>query len=105
MKQWEDKIAWFARSAKFYPTLSEVAAGATETCFKRARMSASMFYIAALIFIIFTIFYVLAASAVVYHLKQYTVPQYHAPGVMITIFILLSLAFWISALYFLFQIP
>ena len=64
-----------------------------------------MFFIATLIFIIFTALYTLASSAVIYHLKQYTVPQYHAPGVIIMFFILLSLSFWLSALYFLMQIP
>lgn len=64
-----------------------------------------MFYIATVIFMIFTALYALASSAVIYHLKQYTVPQYHAPGIIITFFILLSLSFWLSALYFLMQIP
>lgn len=64
-----------------------------------------MFYIAAVILVIFTVFYSLLAGAIIYHLKQYTPYHYSLPQLFITIFLFLSAVLLLFALYFLFKIP
>ena len=56
-------------------------------------------------FIIFTLIYALFMAAVVYHIRQYTLPEKHLPRLVTTAFIFLSGLFWLFALYFLFKIP
>lgn len=64
-----------------------------------------MFPVAAIIFILFTLCYGFFSAAVIYHLRQYTLPGYPLPRIMITSFLFLSFLFWSFALYFLFRIP
>lgn len=64
-----------------------------------------MFTIALVIFIIFTLIYLLFTGAILYHLKQYTLPWHYAPRLVTGIFFLFSGILWLLALYFLFQIP
>lgn len=64
-----------------------------------------MFYIAALIFVVFTIFYSLFTGAIIYHLKQYTPSHYSLPQFFITIFLFISAVLLLFALYFLFKVP
>lgn len=64
-----------------------------------------MFFIATIFFVIFTAGYALAAAAVIYHLRQYTLPGHKGPQTAISIFIFLSFFFWLLALYFLFTLP
>lgn len=64
-----------------------------------------MFSIAVAIFIVFTVLYGLFAGAIIYHLRQYTLPGHPAPRVVIIIFLFLSSLFWLFALTFLFKIP
>ena len=64
-----------------------------------------MFLIALIIFLAFTLFYVVFSLAVVYHLKQYTLSGHYVPQTVTTIFFFVSGLFWLFALYFLFKIP
>lgn len=64
-----------------------------------------MFLIALVIFIIFTVFSGLLSSAVIYHLKQYVLPDSTLPRLMISLFLFFAILFWLLALYFLFKIP
>lgn len=64
-----------------------------------------MFTIVAVIFVLFTVLYGLFASALIYHLRQYTLPGYPLPRIVMTAFLFLSGLFWLFALYFLFKIP
>lgn len=59
---------------------------------------------ASLIFIIFTAFYILLSIAVVYHLKQYTLPGHRAPRMATAVFFSLAGVLWIAALILLFRI-
>lgn len=64
-----------------------------------------MFIIASLIFIIFGVFYALFSSAIIYHLRQYTLPGYPAPRLIIALFLTLSVLLGGLAFYFLWHIP
>lgn len=64
-----------------------------------------MFAAALIILILFTLLYGLFASAIFYHLKQYTIAGHPQPRIITLVFFFLSGFFWLSALYFLFQIP
>lgn len=64
-----------------------------------------MFAIALSIFAVFTAIYSLFTGAIIYHLRQYTLPEHPAPRVVITIFLFLSALFWFFATTFLFKIP
>lgn len=59
---------------------------------------------ASLIFIIFTALYILAAAAVIYHLKEYALPGYRAPKIVTAVFLALSGILWLSGLVFVFQL-
>lgn len=60
-----------------------------------------MFVAAAVLFTIFSLLYGLFSSAIIYHLKQYTLPGRPYPKIVSTVFVSLSLLFWLFALYFL----
>lgn len=64
-----------------------------------------MFKVASIIYIAFTLLYVLFSIAVVYHLRQYTLPHRPAPRIIIAVYVLLSAIFLLLALFFLFRIP
>lgn len=68
-------------------------------------MGQSMFYGAAAVFILFTLLYALFSAAVVYHIRQYDLPDYPAPRIVLVSFFFLSALFWLFSTYFLFQIP
>jgi len=63
-----------------------------------------VFTVTASFFLIFTTFYALFSAAIIYHLRQYIVPGNRIVGIVINIFVFLSLLFWLFALYFLFAI-
>ena len=63
-----------------------------------------MFIIALIIFIVFTIAYLLFTGAILYHLNQYTLPRHIGPRIATTIFFFLSGLLWLFSLYFLFHI-
>lgn len=60
---------------------------------------------AIIFFVLFSLFYGALASAIVYHLKQYLIPDHSFPRLITGVFIFLSLLFWLFALYFLLKIP
>ena len=64
-----------------------------------------MFAPASIIFIIFTLLYGLLTAAIIYHLRQYTLPGHTTPRMVLTIFLFLASLLWLFALFFLFQIP
>lgn len=64
-----------------------------------------MFSTAVTIFVVFTALYGLFAGSIVYHLRQYTLPGHPAPRIVVTVFMFLSVLFWLFALTFLFKIP
>lgn len=64
-----------------------------------------MFLIAAVLFTVFSIFYALFSAAVIYHLKQYILPQQPFVRLVIAVFLFVSGLFWFLSLYFLFKIP
>ena len=64
-----------------------------------------MFYILSIIFILFTLFFGFFVSAIIYHLKQYTLPKHPLPRLVTFLFLFFSTAFWLFALYFLLKIP
>lgn len=49
-------------------------------------------------FVLFSTCYALFSGAVMYHLRQYTLPGHTLPNLVTTIFIFLSLLFWFFAL-------
>lgn len=63
-----------------------------------------MFTLLLIIFIIFTVVYGLFSAAIIYHLKQYTVPGNYESRIVITSYIFLSVLFWFFAIYFLLEI-
>lgn len=63
-----------------------------------------MFITAVIIFILFTSLYALFAAAIIYHLRQYTLPGRHVPHIVMVIFLFLSALFWLFALYFLIKL-
>lgn len=64
-----------------------------------------MFILTAIAFGLFTILYGLFASAILYHLRQYTLPGRPAPHIIIIVFLFLSGLFWLFGLYFLMKLP
>lgn len=64
-----------------------------------------MFIFASIIFIIFTALYGLFAAAILYHLKQYTLPDHPAPRIVTSAFLFLSVLFWLFSVTFLLKIP
>lgn len=64
-----------------------------------------MFLIALTIFIIFTLFFGLLSSAIIYHLRQYALPGSILPRLAIFLFLFFTILFWLLALYFLLKIP
>lgn len=64
-----------------------------------------MFLIALAVFITFTLFFGLLSSAIIYHLKQYTLPGSILPRLAIFLFLFFTILFWLFALYFLFKVP
>lgn len=64
-----------------------------------------MFLIAFAFFLVFTILYALFSAAIIYHLRQYTLPEHPAPRVVIVLFCFISSLFWLFALTFLIKIP
>lgn len=64
-----------------------------------------MFLVSAIIFIVFTFFYLIFSAAIIYHLWQFTPEGSTAPKLVTMFFITGSLCVWFIALYFLFQIP
>ena len=64
-----------------------------------------MFLIALIIFIVFTLFFGLLSAAIIYHLKQYTLPGQTLPRLVISLFLFFTILFWLFALYFLLKIP
>lgn len=65
----------------------------------------TFFTLASLFFGAFTLGYVLFAFAIVYHLRQYTLPGSHLPALVISLFGFLSGLLWLFGLYFLLTIP
>lgn len=63
-----------------------------------------MFLAATTVFAVFTVFYGFFAAAILYHLKQYTLPGHPLPRIISGIFLFLSILFWLFALTFLFKI-
>lgn len=63
-----------------------------------------MFSIFAIIFILFTLFFGLLTSAIIYHLKQYILPGNPLPRLVIFLFLFFAVIFWIFALYFLLKV-
>lgn len=63
-----------------------------------------MFFIALIIFILFTLVYLFFTGAILYHLKQYTLPRHYGPKIATTVFFFLSGILWLLALYLLFKI-
>lgn len=55
--------------------------------------------------ILTALLYLLFASAILYHLRQYTLPRHPTPQIVVGLFFLVSLMGWASALFFLFRIP
>lgn len=64
-----------------------------------------MFKIFLGLFVAFTLVYALFMSALVYHIKEYSLPGKHVPKLIMTVFVFLSGLSWLFALYFLFKIP
>lgn len=64
-----------------------------------------MFLITLVIFIVFTLFFGLLSSAIIYHLRQYTLPGSILPRLAIFLFLFFTILFWLFALYFLLKIP
>lgn len=64
-----------------------------------------MFLVSAIIFIVFTLFYLIFSVAIIYHLQQFTPEGSTAPKLVTAFFVVGSLCVWFMALYFLFQIP
>lgn len=64
-----------------------------------------MFSIASIIFFIFTILYAGFSAAIIYHLKQYTIPQHYAPRIVVPFFLAVSGILWLMSLLFLFRFP
>ena len=60
-----------------------------------------VFIVSAIIFIVFTIIYAAFSAAIIYHLKQYTIPGHKTAPLVITIFLFLSGLFWLFGIYFL----
>ena len=63
-----------------------------------------MFLLASAAFSLFTLFYGLMSGAVIYHLKQYTLPGSSLPKIVVTLFIFFSIFFWLLAFIFLIKI-
>jgi len=57
------------------------------------------------IFIIFSLVFGFFSAAIIYHLKQYTLPKNPAPKIVVSSFLFLAGIFWLFALTFLFKIP
>lgn len=64
-----------------------------------------MFLISLGIFVIFSIIYAFFSAAIIYHLKQYTLPKHPAPKIILSSFLFLTGIFWLFAITFLFKIP
>lgn len=64
-----------------------------------------MFIAILVFFIVFTVLYVLFAAAIIYHLRQYTLPGHPTSKIVISIFLFLATLFWLFSLTFLFKIP
>ena len=64
-----------------------------------------MFLTALGIFIVFTLVYGFFASAIIYHLRKFTLPEKQAPKIVVSSFLFLAGLFWVFALTFLFKIP
>ena len=64
-----------------------------------------MFFTALIILVLFLIIYSALSGAVLYHLRQYIVPNATAPQRVIKIFLFLSGLFFLFSVYFLFHIP
>lgn len=56
-------------------------------------------------FLAFTLVYALFTSALIYHIKEYSLPGKPLPKLILTVFIFLSGLSWLFALYFLLKIP
>lgn len=63
----------------------------------------NLFTLFVLFFLGFTVAYILFTTAIFYHLSSYSPPGEKTPRIVQTLFLAVSLLFWISALYFLFQ--
>jgi len=64
-----------------------------------------IFYLVAAVFGLFSLFYLIVALAIIYHLRTYSVTGHAAPRISIIIFTSLSVALWLFALLFLFKLP
>ena len=64
-----------------------------------------MFAIFGGVFLFFALGYILLTAAVFYHLYHYTLPGWNAAKIVIPIFLLLSVALFITAAYFFFITP
>jgi hypothetical protein len=63
------------------------------------------FYLVVAGFALFSLLYLIIASAIIYHLRAYSIPGHIAPHISIFIFTALSVALWLFALFFLFKLP
>lgn len=64
-----------------------------------------MLLIAGIIFLVVSLGYAAVAAAISYHLRQYALPGFSAPRIATVLFVLASLLFWLSALFFLLRLP
>jgi hypothetical protein len=64
-----------------------------------------MFTIAAIAYLVFLGAYVLFSAAILYHLRQYTLPDQTASRTAISTYVILSVLFFGIAAFYLFQIP
>lgn len=65
----------------------------------------SFLYYFLIFFGLFTLVYGLFSGAIIYHLRQYTLPGFPASKIIISLYIFLSVLFWFFSLTFLLKIP
>ena len=64
-----------------------------------------IFYLVGAAFALFSLFYLIIAIAIIYHLRTYSISGRLAPHVVTIVFTATSIALWLLALLFLFKLP